>query len=109
MYRERSGVQQRRPVNVRAYVRAVVAVLLIVVWSLAAFSGILLWLAPVGPRAGQALLLLGLTKRAWGDLHFWVSMAALAVTVVHIVVDWRALCGCIRYLTSVQRGPVVCE
>jgi hypothetical protein len=96
----------RRPA---LYVRATVAVALLVVWGMAAFSGVLLWLAPVGPRSGQLPLLLGLTKSLWGDLHFWVSVLALAVTGVHLAVDWRALRGCVRFLTSVDRGPVVCE
>lgn len=95
-----------RPRNLKAYVRAVVALALIVVWGLAAGSGFLLWFAPSGPRSGWQLLFLGLTKHQWKDAHFWLSVVALGVTIVHVVIDWRALRGVLRHLTSVQREPL---
>jgi hypothetical protein len=84
-----------------------VAITMLVVWSVVAFSGFLLWLAPAGPRSGYLELLFGLDKRGWGELHFWVSVVALAVTALHLVIDWRALRACVCYLTSRQRGPAV--
>lgn len=92
-----SGVQSQ------SLLRAWVAMTLIVVWSLAAFSGFLLWLAPSRPRSGWQVLFLGLTKHQWGDVHFWVSVAAPGVTTAHVMSDRRALCSCLRYLTSVHR------
>ena len=66
-------------------------------------SGFLLWIAPSGPRSGYRLLFLGLTKREWGDLHLWFSLIALGVTLLHVVIDWRGLYGCLHYLASVHR------
>ena len=100
-------MQQRRPVKVKVYARAVVAIALLTTWSLSAFTGFLLWLAPIGQRAGQQPLLLELTKSQWGDIHFCVSVAAIAVTLVHSILDWRALRGVIRYMTSVHRSQVI--
>ena len=102
-------MKYRRPIKVKVYARAVVAIILIIVWSLAAFTGLLLWLAPSVPRAGHQLLLLELTKSEWGDIHFWVCVVVLGVTIVHIIIDWKALRGVIRYLTSVHRAPKVPE
>lgn len=102
-------MKRGRSIKIKLYIRAWVAITLIVVWGLAAFTGFLLWIAPSGRRSGRLPLFLGLTKGQWGDVHFWVSVAALVVTLIHIVIDWRALRGCIRYLTSVHRGPRVCE
>ena len=93
----------RREINYRTYLRAAIALAMMVVWSLVTISGFLLWLAPDGPRSGHRLLLLGLTKREWGELHTWFSFIAIAITVAHLVVDWRALCGCMKYLASVHR------
>ena len=62
-----------------------------------------LWLAPSGQRAGQQILLLGLTKSEWGDIHFWIGVATVAVTLIHLIIDWKALRGVIRYLTTVHR------
>jgi hypothetical protein len=100
-------VTQSRPINFRTYFRAVIAIALMVVWSLVSFSGILLWLAPPGPRAGHRVLLFGLTKHEWGDLHLWLSFAAIALTAIHLTIDWRGLRGCLTYLASVHRssGP----
>ncbi|HXV84101.1 MAG TPA: DUF4405 domain-containing protein [Candidatus Binatia bacterium] len=77
---------------------------MMVMWSLVTVSGFLLWVAPSGPRSGYRLLFWGLTKREWGDLHLWFSLIALGVTLLHIVIDWRGLCGCLRYLATVHRS-----
>ena len=98
-----------RPIKVKVYARAVVAIALIVVWVLVALTGLLLWLAPSGPQSGRQLLLLNLTKSEWGDIHFWVAVAVLVVTLLHIIIDWRALRGVIRYLVSVHRGSGIRE
>ena len=90
-------------INYRTYARAVIAIAMMIVWSLVAISGVLLWLAPHGPRSGYRLLLLDLTKRQWGELHTWFSFIALAITVAHLIIDWRGLCGCMKYLASVHR------
>lgn len=55
-------------------------------------SGLVLWAAPNGPRSGRQELLFGLAKREWGDVHLWLSLAALAVTAVHVVVN-RGICA----------------
>jgi Domain of unknown function (DUF4405) len=93
-----------RPINLKTYSRAVIAIAMMVTWSLVTVSGFLLWIAPSGPRSGYQLLFLGLTKREWGDLHLWFSLVALAVTLLHIIIDWRGLCGCLHYLASVHRN-----
>ncbi|MBN2187219.1 MAG: DUF4405 domain-containing protein [Dehalococcoidia bacterium] len=92
-----------RPVKVKIYARAVVALLLITAWGLVTLSGLVLWLAPAGPRSGRQSLLLGLTKSEWSEVHFWIAVAAFVVTVVHIIIDWKALRGVVRYLTSTHR------
>ena len=98
-------MKYRRPVKVKIYARAVVAIMLITVWSLVALTGLLLWLAPSGPQSGRQPLLFELTKGEWGDIHFWIAVATVAVTLIHLIIDWRALRGVIRYLTSVHRSP----
>ena len=94
---------QKRPIKFKVYARAVTAILLIAVWSLVGLTGLLLWMAPSGQRAGQQILLLGITKSGWGDIHFWIGAATVAVTLIHLIIDWKALRGVIRYLTTVHR------
>lgn len=100
----------RRPIHLKTYARAVIAVLLLATWPIVAASGLLLWLAPEGQRSGQMMLLFELTKRQWGDVHFWLALSAMSVTLVHVLLDWRALRGCLRYLVSAhRRDKTVCE
>ena len=99
-------MSNKRPIKKKGYTRAIVAITLIAVWSLSAVSGLILWLAPEVRRAGQQPLLFGITKQEWGEIHFWVCVAVVIVTIVHIVIDWKALRGVIRYLTSVHRDSI---
>ena len=97
---------ERRPIKPKIYARAVIAIALITTWLLAAFSGLILWLAPDVRQAGRQLLLFDITKREWGQIHFWICVAVVIVTIVHIIIDWKALRGVIRYLTSMHRDTI---
>ena len=101
-------MSQQRKVNPKLYARAVTAIALITVWVLSAFSGLILWLAPTVRQAGQQELLFGITKQSWGDIHFWICVAVVAITITHIIIDWKALRGVIRYMTSVHRDNISC-
>jgi hypothetical protein len=97
---------EKREINSKVCARAVIAITLIVVWLSAALSGLILWLAPEGRQSGQQELLFGLTKQSWGDVHFWICVVAIVITVLHIIVDWKALRGIVRYMTSVHRDTI---
>jgi hypothetical protein len=82
----------------RLSIRAGIGITLITVWSVATFTGVLLYVAPTGRRSGRDDILLGLTKSTWGDIHWWVSLAAVAVTIVHVIVDWKTFRACLRHI-----------
>ena len=96
----------RRQIKVKVYARAVTAIFLITVWSLSAFSGLILWLAPEVRQAGNQPLLFGITKQEWGEIHFWICVAVVIVTIIHLIIDWKALRGVIRYLTTAHRDTI---
>ncbi|MFB2974949.1 DUF4405 domain-containing protein [Microseira sp. BLCC-F43] len=96
-------MQRKHKINFRNYIRSVVVLALLIGWSLAAFTGFLLWFAPSGRGLGRVTLFLGLTRHEWGDIHFLISLIALCVTAVHLMLDWRALCKSIQYLIDVRR------
>jgi hypothetical protein len=100
--------QRQHQAHIKVYIRAVIAIALIVMWSLAALTGFLLYLAPSGPHSGWMVVFF-LTKGQWKDSHFWISVAATLITMLHIAVDWRALKGCTRYLTSIDRSSGICR
>ena len=97
------NTNQHRRSRVKTRIRAVIASALIVFWTISALTGFLLYIAPTGQRSGR-LILLFLTKAAWGDVHFWISLAAGIVTIIHIIIDWKALKACVRFLVSTERG-----
>ena len=99
-------MSEKRPMKVKVYARAVIAIALITTWILTAFSGIILRLAPEVRRAGQQPLLFNITKQNWGEIHFWICVVVMVVTIVHMIVDWKALRGVIRYMTSVHRDRI---
>jgi len=76
-------MSEKRAIKPKVYARAIIAIALIIVWVLSAFSGIILWLAPDVRQAGRQLLLFGITKRNWGEIHF---------------LDFCRCCGC-NYVT----------
>lgn len=90
-------------INYRTYLRSIIAIAMMAVWSLVVLSGFLLWLAPHGPRSGHRALVFDLTKQEWGELHLYFSLAAIALTIAHLIIDWRGLCGCVKYLAGVHR------
>lgn len=99
-------MSSKRPIKPKVYARAIIAIALITVWILSAFSGLILWLAPEVSRAGQQPLLFGITKQNWGEIHFWICVAVVVVTIVHVIIDWKALRGVIRYMASVHRDRI---
>ena len=92
----------------QARLRGFIAVSMIVLWAVVALTGFLLEFAPTGQRSGHLIIFL-LTKTQWGDIHFWMSIAAGALTIIHLMVDWKALKACARYLVSSERGESPCE
>ena len=58
--------------NYRTYLRSIIAILLMIVWSLVIVSGVMLWLVPHGPRSRQTRCCSVSTKRDWGELHTMV-------------------------------------
>ena len=89
----------------RARLRAVIGMALITAWSLVIVSGLVLWAAPHGPRSGRRELLLGLAKQEWGDVHLWLSLAALAVTGLHVAVNRGMMRSAMRSLIHSPPGP----
>lgn len=95
-----------RQFNLKVYIRAVVAIIMIVVWTLVAISGIVLWLAPEGQRSGRALLLFNLTKNDWKEVHLWIAAITFLITIIHVIIDWKTLRAVIRYMVSIHRDSI---
>jgi hypothetical protein len=54
------------------------------------------------PGSGTHRLLWGWGRHDWGDLHFWMAMAAGAVVVLHVALHWQWVC--VTFLRCIPRG-----
>jgi hypothetical protein len=86
------------------HVRAVVAMAMIGAWAATAATGVLLWLAADGQRAGQQLLLFAISKHDWVDLHALVALVAVALTLGHVAIMRRGLVAYARLLLTGRRS-----
>ncbi len=45
------------------------------------------------PGSGrEGLVLLGVDRHGWGDVHFWIAMGVLGLGAVHIGLHWQWIC-----------------
>lgn len=44
---------------------------------------------PLPPGSNKSLSLWGLSRHEWGTIHFWISMALLAVILLHLCMHWQ--------------------
>lgn len=44
---------------------------------------------PLPPGSNKSLILWGLSRHQWGDVHFWISLSLLVVMLVHLVLHWN--------------------
>jgi len=51
-------------------------------------TGLMLFLRMPHGRAGHGLTILGLSRHEWGDWHFYVSLAFIALSILHLFLNW---------------------
>jgi hypothetical protein len=79
----------------RASLNAAVDAAAFALFAFLVTTGVLIrWSLP--PGSGRRALVLGLDRHGWGDLHFWVAAAFLAVLSLHLLLHWRFLAGLLR-------------
>lgn len=101
--RRTAGGGSRRPKAI-VHVRAVAVVVMVVLVPLAVVSGVIPWLAPDVRRAGQQVLLLGLRKHTWTDVHTAITAGAILIAATHVVVVRAGLAADVRLLLTGQRS-----
>ncbi len=77
------------------------------VGSVLASTGLILaFRLPPGSRGGQGLSLLGWGRHDWGDLHTWLSYAAIALVAAHLVIHsrWLWVVACQRRWPRLAAG-----
>jgi len=92
---------QNKP-NIKIITKALIAISLLICWSLVLISGLLMWAAPHGQGMGNEPFLLGLTRHDIGDIHLTIALIAVVITIIHVIIDWKAFKGLLRYLTKVN-------
>jgi hypothetical protein len=49
-----------------------------------------------GAGAREYLTLWGLTRHEWGDVHYWASLALMALLALHLVLHWSWIASMVR-------------
>jgi hypothetical protein len=100
-------INSNRRIKFKVYIRAVIAIMMLIFWVLVGISGLVLWLAPEGQRSGRIPLLFDLTKSDWSEVHLWIAVITLMITVVHVIVDWKTLRAVIKYMVSIHQTTTI--
>jgi len=83
---------------------------LLAIFALVATGLIIRFVLPpgTGGRHGEGgLMLWGLGRHAWGDLHFWTSVVLAALLVLHVALHWTWVCAMTRRLVrGTQAEPL---
>ncbi|MDD3289087.1 MAG: DUF4405 domain-containing protein [Alphaproteobacteria bacterium] len=74
--------------------RAVISMLMVFGFVILAVSGILLYVAPHGRAAEWSFMLLN--KQDWRNLHIVFSFLFIAISIWHLVLNWKPFTGYIR-------------
>jgi len=69
-------------------------------------TGLLLrFVLPPGFRGGRGLVLWGLERHGWGDIHFWLAASLGALVVVHVALHWSWVCGTVARMFRPSATP----
>ncbi|MEM4690246.1 MAG: DUF4405 domain-containing protein [Archaeoglobaceae archaeon] len=79
------------------HVRILIFAIALALGILSLITGLILYFWPHGPRAGQ-LIIFGMTKLGWSELHTYASILALIVILVHLIVNRTSIRLYFRYL-----------
>ena len=91
-------------INPLVYTKGVIGILLLTVWTFVLTTGIIMWLAPHGQGRGSDPYLFGLTRHDWGELHLYLALTAVIITIVHVVIDWRLFVNCVKHVVKTHQG-----
>ena len=79
------------------------AVAAIVMLGMVATGIILRFTLP--PGSGRVISLWGLIRHQWGDLHFWLALAAVAIVALHLALHWTWVVSVVRlWIVGANQG-----
>jgi hypothetical protein len=79
--------------------------LLIVVLGILGTGLLIRYQLPPGSRGGHGLESWGWNRHSWGDLHFWLAVAAVALFVLHVAVHWDWVVAVTQRQVLRQKAP----
>ncbi|MCC6028529.1 MAG: hypothetical protein DSO01_04770 [Archaeoglobi archaeon] len=57
---------------------------------LSLITGLILYFWPRGPRAGW-IVLYGLDKQTWGEIHTYLSLISILAILIHLIVNRKSI------------------
>lgn len=68
-------------------------------------TGLIMYFTLPPGSGSRGLILWGLGRHDWGDVHFWSSVALGALLILHLALHWSWVCGTIRRLLHGPSSP----
>ncbi len=75
------------------------ALALLAIFVMVATGLIIRFILPPGTGGGHGeggLLLWGLGRHDWGDVHFWTSVALSVLLIIHVALHWSWVCAMVQ-------------
>lgn len=60
---------------------------------------------PLPPGTNKSLILWGLTRHQWGEVHAWISLALMASLIIHLAAHWTWVVGVVRRQFGLSAAP----
>ncbi|HAG11344.1 MAG TPA: hypothetical protein DCK76_08200 [Desulfotomaculum sp.] len=78
--------------------RSVVAVCLLISGFLLTLTGLTMLFTHADPGHGRQLMLIGMTRHQFYDIHILFALITLLFGIIHIIINWKAFISSFRYL-----------
>ena len=78
--------------------RSIVVVCLFIAGFLLTLTGLTMLFTHADPGHGRQLMLIGMTRHQFYDIHIFFALTTLLFGLIHIIINWKALIGSFRYL-----------
>lgn len=60
---------------------------------------------PLPPGTNKSLMLWGLTRHQWGEVHAWISLALLGSLIAHLAAHWTWVVSVVRRQFGLSAAP----
>lgn len=92
-----------KKLNSKIYSKGIIALMLLIFWTGVATTGIIMWMAPHGQGMGSKSFFLNMNRHDWGDIHLYLALTAIILTIIHVIIDWKQFVNSLKHIIRVHQ------